>query len=70
MSSAESDSAGWFKSSYSSAEMACVEVKFDEGHVLVRDTKQQGEVRPILAFSRPEWSTFLAGVRAGTFTDA
>lgn len=59
--------AEWRKSTRS-AQGDCVEVSYraDEGAILVRDTKADG-TGPILAFTRSEWSAFLAGVQDGEF---
>jgi hypothetical protein len=43
----------------------CVEVTDTAADVWVRDSKdRQG---PVLHFTRPEWTAFLAGVRNGEF---
>ncbi|WP_083889778.1 DUF397 domain-containing protein [Nocardia pneumoniae] len=59
-------STGWFKSSYSNDSQTCVEVCFDSGRVLVRDSKFQGtpDVRPVLAFTPAQWSAFTAAIRS------
>ena len=65
----EPDFAGstWFKSSYSdSTGGSCVEVAVSDAWVGVRDSKQHGR-GPVHAFPTPEWSAFLAAVRAGEF---
>lgn len=56
--------ASWRKSRHS-GNNGCVEVAFVEGHVAVRDSKQDGE--PVLVFTAQEWDAFLRGVRAGEF---
>ena len=45
----------------------CVEVGLaaDDGAVLVRDTKDGGQVA--LSFTAEEWTAFVAGVKAGEF---
>ncbi|WP_431892452.1 DUF397 domain-containing protein [Micromonospora haikouensis] len=53
---------GWFKSSRSSNNAACVEVRFVGGAVDVRDTKDR--TGPTLAFDGGSWSSFLAGLKA------
>lgn len=59
---------GWFTSSYSNAVGACVEVKFDTGAVLVRDTKylrnpaNDPAVEPIIALPAIKWKGFLEKV--------
>lgn len=45
---------------------ACVEVAYLDGHVGVRDTKDQG-VGPVLAFNEKEWTAFLDGMRNNEF---
>lgn len=50
----------WFKSSRSSENAACVEVRFTADSVDVRDSKDRGG--PVLAFTRTAWSGFLAGL--------
>jgi Domain of unknown function (DUF397) len=59
-----SSRATWRKST-ASGNSGCVEITDTAEHVWVRDTKdRQG---PVLAFTRDEWTAFLAGVRAGEF---
>ncbi|MGK8511585.1 DUF397 domain-containing protein [Nocardia asiatica] len=57
---------GWFKSSYSSDSQACVEVCFDGGRVLVRDSKFQAspDASPVLAFTPTQWAAFTSAIRA------
>jgi hypothetical protein len=43
----------------------CVEVAYLAGLVLVRDSKDASG--PVLAFTRREWSQFVAGVKRGEF---
>ncbi|HEY4456894.1 MAG TPA: DUF397 domain-containing protein [Pseudonocardiaceae bacterium] len=52
----------WFKSSHSSSDGSCVEVKFDGGAVLVRDSKDKRIGQPILAITAAEWRSFLTTV--------
>ncbi|WP_433689234.1 DUF397 domain-containing protein [Micromonospora carbonacea] len=54
---------GWFKSSRSSNNAACVEVRFVGGMVDVRDTKDR--TGPTLAFDSRSWASFVAGFKAG-----
>ncbi len=65
MYSETSTAPGWFKSSYSSDAAACVEVKFDDHRVLVRDSKYDGAsgAQPILAFEATAWSAFTLALR-------
>lgn len=56
--------ASWWKSSASNSG-GCVEVTGTAEHVWVRSSKDRGG--PVLAFTRPEWTAFLAGVRGGEF---
>ncbi|MEU8053727.1 DUF397 domain-containing protein [Micromonospora haikouensis] len=53
---------GWFKSSRSSDNAACVEVRFVGGAVDVRDTKDRNG--PALAFDGGSWSRFLTSLKA------
>ncbi|MGW4092157.1 DUF397 domain-containing protein [Nocardia sp. NPDC004750] len=58
--------AKWFKSSYSGADKACVEVAFlSRGHVGVRDSKNPAG--PALMFSPGEWDAFTAGIARGVY---
>ena len=54
----------WRKSTFSGAQ-GCVEITDVLDAVWVRDSKQ--DHGPVLAFTRREWTAFLAGVRAGEF---
>ncbi len=54
---------GWFKSSRSSNNAACVEVRFVGDAVDVRDTKDRSG--PVLAFNATAWSGFIAALKAG-----
>jgi len=65
--SEEPPAGAWRKSSFSSNN-GCVEVADTATHVWVRDSKDRGG--PVLAFTRHEWTVFLAGVRAGEFDGA
>ncbi|WP_236566822.1 DUF397 domain-containing protein [Nocardia sp. CY41] len=58
-------STGWFKSSYSNDSQTCVEVCFDGGRVLVRDSRFPGapDASPTLAFTPTEWETFTTALR-------
>ncbi|WP_043733629.1 DUF397 domain-containing protein [Nocardia asiatica] len=57
---------GWFKSSHSNDSTACVEVCFDGGRVLVRDSKFQGspDASPVLAFTPTQWEALTTAIRA------
>ncbi|WP_194821987.1 DUF397 domain-containing protein [Micromonospora sp. S-DT3-3-22] len=52
---------GWFKSSRSSDNAACVEVRFVGGGVDVRDTKDRSG--PMLAFDGRSWANFLTSLK-------
>ncbi|MCZ0981821.1 DUF397 domain-containing protein [Streptomyces diastatochromogenes] len=59
----------WFKSSYSDSNGgACIEVAHlaERGAVGTRDSKQDDG--PAFISSMTAWSTFVAGVTAGTFS--
>lgn len=60
----------WFKSSYSNDSQTCVEVCFDGGRVLVRDSKFQGpsDASPTLAFTPTEWEAFTTSIRTTVLT--
>jgi hypothetical protein len=51
----------WFKSSYSTTSVSCVEVRFDGDAVLVRDSKNRAP-GPTLAVTITEWAAFLDGL--------
>jgi len=51
----------WFKSSYSNAAATCVEVRFVEDAVLVRDSKNRAH-GPTLAMTTTAWAAFLGGL--------
>ncbi|MFE9918539.1 DUF397 domain-containing protein [Micromonospora sp. NPDC005553] len=53
----------WFKSSRSSNNANCVEVRFVGGVVGVRDTKDRSG--PALAFDGRSWASFLTGLKGG-----
>jgi hypothetical protein len=55
----------WFKSSFSNGNATCVEVRFGDDHVSVRDSKDPAG--PILTFTSREWTAFLRGAAAGEF---
>ena len=57
---------GWYKSSYSNHEVACVEVRHLAQGMAVRDTKDRG-TGPTLEFSAEAWSAFVASARDGEF---
>ncbi|QOC89807.1 DUF397 domain-containing protein [Micromonospora craniellae] len=52
----------WFKSSRSSDNANCVEVRLAGGGVGVRDSKDRGG--PVLAFGDGAWSAFLHALKA------
>lgn len=64
-----SDSARWFKSSYSGNGGQCVEVATNlvvsRGRVPVRDSKTVDG--PVLSLPTGAYSSFVAGVKAGQF---
>ena len=62
------ESSRWFKSSYSNNGGACIEVAANlvasRGLVPVRDSKTP--TGPVLGFPADAFTTFVAGVKAGT----
>jgi hypothetical protein len=54
----------WKKSTYSNTN-GCVEVKFVDGQVAVRNSREPKG--PVLVFSSKEWDVFLRGLREGQF---
>ncbi|MBF6077220.1 DUF397 domain-containing protein [Nocardia beijingensis] len=58
--------AKWFKSRYSGADKACVEVAFlAGGGIGVRDSKNP--TGPALVFVPGDWDAFTAGIANGAF---
>jgi hypothetical protein len=55
---------GWYKSSYSLSNGACVEVRPGD-LVEVRNSRAPGAGK--LSFTHAEWRAFVAGVKAGEF---
>jgi Domain of unknown function (DUF397) len=55
----------WRKSSYSSVNGSCVEVRQLPDVIEVRDTKDR--TGPVLSFSADSWKTFVASVHMGDF---
>jgi hypothetical protein len=55
----------WRKSSYSSTNGACVEVRRATDAVEIRDTKDRGG--SVLSFDERSWHAFITAVRAGRF---
>jgi predicted secreted Zn-dependent protease len=55
----------WRKSTRSGAAGHCVEVADSATEVFVRDSKDAAG--PVLSFAAPDWTGFIAGVRAGEF---
>ncbi|MGA8112783.1 MAG: DUF397 domain-containing protein [Actinocatenispora sp.] len=55
---------GWFKSSRSSDNPQCVEVRFGD-EVGVRDSKDRGG--PTLGVGAESWRAFVADIRGGTY---
>lgn len=57
---------GWFKSSRSNGQNACVEVNLDQvQEVGVRDSKDLSG--PELSFAGADWRTFVAAAKGGKF---
>ena len=55
----------WRKSTYSSSNGSCVEVRRLTHGVEVRDTKDRNG--PVLSFSPESWQTFVRSVHTGEF---
>ena len=55
----------WRKSSASSSNSNCVEVRGQDDAVDVRDSKNPDG--PVLSFGPDEWATFVAGIKLGEF---
>lgn len=64
--------AGWFKSTYSTASGACVEVKFDHDTVYIRDSKNRRNTpvepsgEPIITIAARQWPFLLGEVTGRT----
>ncbi|HEV7646597.1 MAG TPA: DUF397 domain-containing protein [Actinophytocola sp.] len=59
----ESPGDGWFVSSFSNGAGACVEVKFDAtGTILVRDSKDRRQGRPIIGLPSRGWAALLGDI--------
>jgi hypothetical protein len=64
---ADLSQASWQKSLFSNLNGSCVEVsRLHADRIGVRDTKDDG-TGPVLVFTGPEWSAFLAGAKEGQF---
>ncbi|MFC6011615.1 DUF397 domain-containing protein [Nocardia lasii] len=61
---------GWFTSSYSNNGNQCVEVRFTENAVQIRDSKfrrtQATAPQPVITVPIPVWMAFLAALRTTT----
>lgn len=55
----------WRKSSLSTNDGACVEVREHDGNVQMRDSKEPAST--VLTFTRDEWAAFMDGVLKGEF---
>ncbi|MGI8305576.1 DUF397 domain-containing protein [Saccharopolyspora hattusasensis] len=59
--SSQKPTTSWFKSSFSNPSQNCVEIRFADGLVHVRDSKDRGE-GPVISAPGNAWSTLLAEV--------
>ena len=58
----------WKKSSWSAQNGNCVEVaELPGNNIGVRDSKDNAAGGPILIFTSAEWSSFVMGLREGSF---
>jgi hypothetical protein len=65
--SADVNRAFWCKSSFSNLNGSCVEIaRLRSDRIGVRDTKDNG-TGPVLIFTGPEWTAFIAGAKEGQF---
>lgn len=59
----------WFKSSFSTQRVSCVEVRrLPGGGMAVRDSKDPDS--PVLHFNAGEWGAFISGAKACEFDNA
>ena len=56
----------WIKASASNAQGSCVEQRYADGVIEVRDTKDRG-AGPVLRFTLAEYTAWLDGARRGEF---
>ncbi|WP_129839630.1 DUF397 domain-containing protein [Streptomyces sp. RFCAC02] len=57
---------GWFKSSYSGENGACVEARHRAGDGMdLRDSKDH--TSPVITFTTHDWSSFTTALKAGQF---
>lgn len=68
MGSRKSECGIWRKSSFCNSNDNCVEVRYSDGHISVRDSKDP--TLPSLNFSMREWALFISGAVRGEFDAA
>lgn len=57
------DEDGWFLSSFTNGNAACVQVKFAEhGTILVRDSKDRRSASPIISMPSNGWTSMLNNI--------
>lgn len=60
----------WYRSSFSGSADSCVEVRFHDDKVLIRDSKYHTSgANPIIALTSGEWIDFLSSLDGGTRRD-
>jgi hypothetical protein len=53
---------GWFVSSFSNGNASCVQIKFAEQGILVRDSKDRRTASPIINMPSSAWAALLTNI--------